>query len=348
MHPTSLSTHEGSPPGCWYKPETGQVFLNSASGEDWVPDGTRLSVCAGDIGMTAFTVTYLAAARPNTTGSHTIQAMAGGKKMRADMLDYKFMPYHYTFVPASTNVSLSFSNLCSGDVLLDSVAIERAEPIVSYGSEHGSDADGSLRLVGGRHPNEGRVEVFYNGEWGTVCDDLWDENEAAVVCRQLGLGDAVESLTEAFYGEGSGRIWMDNVLCEGSEAALSDCTFNGWGIQNCGHMEDAGVRCTGPHLTAEDRRKITYQEYCMHSNMSYGGYRFCEDCDDAQGIYTALECQEYCERDEKCQYFKFFKTAPEGEACYMMSQCGTLSTRDEYRSHGQRARICKIISSVVV
>ena len=99
-----------------------------------------------------------------------------------------------------------------------------------------------VRLVGGRNEREGRLEIYHLGEWGTVCDDWWDANDAAVVCRQLGYSGGAY-ITGAFYGSGSGSIWLDDVSCVGSEAALSDCDANVWGDNNCGHHEDAGVEC---------------------------------------------------------------------------------------------------------
>lgn len=100
------------------------------------------------------------------------------------------------------------------------------------------------RLVGGDKPFQGRVEVFYRGIWGTVCDDDWDLKDATVVCRELGFSGAIRAYSRATFGQGSGPIWMDDVQCDGQENSLTECRHQGWGEENCGHSEDAGVKCS--------------------------------------------------------------------------------------------------------
>jgi hypothetical protein len=101
-------------------------------------------------------------------------------------------------------------------------------------------------LAGGKTPGEGRVEILHNGQWGTVCDDLWDPNDANVVCRSLGLPSAVSALISAAFGQGTGRIWMDDVNCRGNETSLLQCSHRGWGSHDCNHREDASVVCGVP------------------------------------------------------------------------------------------------------
>ena len=86
----------------------------------------------------------------------------------------------------------------------------------------------------------------YNGEWGTVCDDGWDDTDAGVVCRQLGLGSSGTAIGSAVFGQGSGSIWLNSVTCTGSESILASCGHLGIGVtESCYHYEDAGVRCIG-------------------------------------------------------------------------------------------------------
>ncbi|CAB1331188.1 unnamed protein product [Coregonus sp. 'balchen'] len=106
--------------------------------------------------------------------------------------------------------------------------------------------NGAVRLAGDEQGRDdrGRVEIFANSEWGTVCDDLWNTKNAAVVCRQLGFRFALKASKHSEFGEGKSlRILLDDVQCEGTEESLLDCQHTGIGMHNCAHYEDAGVIC---------------------------------------------------------------------------------------------------------
>ncbi|XP_039456351.1 deleted in malignant brain tumors 1 protein-like, partial [Oreochromis aureus] len=117
--------------------------------------------------------------------------------------------------------------------------------------EHGHDAavicsDVSILLTGsGSTQCSGRVEVYHNNSWGTVCDDGWDLNDAEVVCRQINCGSALEVPPSADFGAGTGQIWLDNVTCSGNESSLTECQHNGFGSNRCEHSQNAAVICSG-------------------------------------------------------------------------------------------------------
>ncbi|XP_067661710.1 uncharacterized protein [Haliotis asinina] len=104
----------------------------------------------------------------------------------------------------------------------------------------------NIRLVGGPNANSGRVEVLINGVWGTVCDDQWDDLDAAVVCRMLNYRNGGQAFPLARYGQGTGPIHLDDVRCDGDEERIDQCRMTT--ISNCQHSEDASVICdpSGP------------------------------------------------------------------------------------------------------
>ena len=98
---------------------------------------------------------------------------------------------------------------------------------------------GTVCLSDSTDPTQGHVTV--GGRH--VCDDGWDISDARVVCKSLGFSDATAYRRSAQFGEGSGKIWLDDVACTGEESNLEECSHLGWESHNCGHREDAGVEC---------------------------------------------------------------------------------------------------------
>ncbi|XP_032879301.1 deleted in malignant brain tumors 1 protein-like [Amblyraja radiata] len=149
----------------------------------------------------------------------------------------------------------------TGNIWLDGVSCNGTEPALDQcparrwqmnNCTHGEYAEVScsgpvpVRLVNGNNMCSGRVEVYHNSTWGTVCGRRWDINAGNVVCRVLNCGTARAVTTGAFYGEATGNIWLDGVKCNGTESALDQCYASPWGVINCTHRQYAGVSCSGP------------------------------------------------------------------------------------------------------
>ena len=114
-----------------------------------------------------------------------------------------------------------------------------------------------MRLVSPTNlPNSGRVEAFYNGTWGTICDNSWDLKDADVVCRQLGYDRALTAPGDAVFGQGTGQIWLTDVQCVGDETSIFECNHGGWGIHNCGHNSDVSAVCRLPGKTTVHKEFI--------------------------------------------------------------------------------------------
>uniref|UniRef100_A0A670IBX7 SRCR domain-containing protein n=1 Tax=Podarcis muralis TaxID=64176 RepID=A0A670IBX7_PODMU len=164
--------------------------------------------------------------------------------------------------PARSATANALFNEGSGPILMDDVRCTGNEISLGHCSHRGwglhnclhrEDAGvicsvtdvGELPLFHALHRCEGRIEVFHNGRWGTVCDDAWDLNDASVVCKQLGCGPVIAAPGQARFGPGPGTILLDDVSCTGKEWHLGQCSHRGWGVHNCLRSEDASVICAG-------------------------------------------------------------------------------------------------------
>ncbi|XP_034047246.1 immunoglobulin superfamily member 1-like [Thalassophryne amazonica] len=192
-----------------------------------------------------------------------------------------------------------------GEIWLDDVGCTGSENSLDecshagfgeHNCNHGEDAgvicaDGQIRLAGGSNRCSGRVEVYNNNIWGTVCDDLWDMQDAEVVCRQLHCGSPQRATIGASFGEGSDQIWLDDVDCRGSESSLAECRHRGFGEHNCGHREDAGVVCSDVQIRLAGGSNRCSGRVEVYNNNSWG--TICDDgwdIQDAEVICRQLSC----------------------------------------------------------
>jgi len=100
----------------------------------------------------------------------------------------------------------------------------------------------------------GRVEVWHEGEWGTICDDgleTWDDSTlvmgitvANIVCKSLGYHQGAPVQKSSEDQQATGTIWIDEIDCNGDEESLLDCDLDwSYHANNCAHKEDFNVQC---------------------------------------------------------------------------------------------------------
>nr|XP_016853394.1 PREDICTED: deleted in malignant brain tumors 1 protein [Anolis carolinensis] len=146
-----------------------------------------------------------------------------------------------------------------------------------------------LRLMNGTSPCSGRVEVFHNDTWGTICDAGWDLQDAQVICREKGCGNASKASGGAHHGQGSGPIWLESINCTGEEASLKECQKGGWGEHSCSHSQDASVECSETRLVNGPNRcsgRVEVLRNGVWGTVCDDGW----DLSDAQVVCRELSC----------------------------------------------------------
>ncbi|XP_019861855.1 PREDICTED: neurotrypsin-like, partial [Amphimedon queenslandica] len=129
---------------------------------------------------------------------------------------------------------------------------------------------------GGTDPLVGRVELCVNKTWGTICDDYWDDNDASVVCRQVGFSAEGARARSSSYTERLKSFHIVDLHCNGTEENLFDCPHNLVQLYSCSYHKDANVQCTASNAstnctTGHVRLTGGQSQYVGLVEICYGG-----------------------------------------------------------------------------
>ncbi|KAM6934617.1 uncharacterized protein FYW49_000913 [Xenentodon cancila] len=213
------SGSRGPPGNQGEKGERGSPGTTGVKGEPGHPGFPGQKGDTGDIGPQGLPAHPMAEAKP-----HPPRDLQQGVRIKS---------FYQHSVQSDREVSMELRTL-SGS----SPSTGPPGPLGVKGQKGEPGKEMTIRLVPGK--NRGRVEVNYNGVWGTICDDNFGTMDGQVVCRMLGFQSVVSTFTAT---PGSGNIWLDELRCTGAESDIFHCPSNNVGAHNCSHDEDAGVQC---------------------------------------------------------------------------------------------------------
>ncbi|XP_062415776.1 deleted in malignant brain tumors 1 protein-like [Pungitius pungitius] len=143
-----------------------------------------------------------------------------------------------------------------------------------------------IRLLNGTSRCSGRLEIYHEGEWGTICDDRWGMQEATVACQELDCGTALSVKYKAHFGRGKGQVWLDDLDCTGHEMSIADCPHRGFGEHDCDHNEDASVVCS------ESIRLVNGTDRCSGRVEVFHNGKWAKICKNWGNKEAAVVCEE--------------------------------------------------------
>ncbi|XP_078573379.1 MAM and LDL-receptor class A domain-containing protein 1-like [Branchiostoma floridae x Branchiostoma japonicum] len=195
---------------------------------------------------------------------------------------------------------------------------------VSFSPGCSSDVDGAVRLVDGAMFGEGRVEIYYDHEWGTICNRSWTQTNGDVICSQLGYTRAL-SRSQQYPAPASTPIHLDDVSCSSANVTkISSCSHSRWGHYHphCDHQRDVSVACTGQWHRCRDTEFTCSNTICVPPEVRCDFTNDCGDNSDEQG------CGEYPGRCDFQDGLCSWEQGASDSADWVRTDGGTVSSTE--------------------